>query len=135
MAMNKLDTRRMFVRGPAWRTAPIVLLIAVTLVGCGGGVTESVPTATQPIPTPTFVPPTPAFTVGETKDVQYTAPLQAGVPAQKLDVYAPTEPGPWPVLILLHGFGTTKDVLVNASFGEELAGRGQWYSSPTGARI
>ncbi len=122
--MNKLDTRRMPVRETAWWIAPMVFLIAITVMGCGGGAPEAAPTAVQPIATPTFVQPTPAFTVEETKDLDYTAPLQDGVSAQKLDVYAPAEPGAWPVVVLVHPFGLTKEVVALPSIAKELAGRG-----------
>lgn len=152
MAMNKLDTRRRFVTETGWWIAPIVLLIAVTVVGCGGGDTQSVPTAVQPVSTPTLVPPTPtsaaptptsaaptptavpptptfvqpttAYTVEVTKDVEYVTLLAPDAPVQELDVYAPTEPGPWPVVVLMHGWYQNKDNPIYASFGEELAGRG-----------
>ncbi|TKJ28836.1 MAG: hypothetical protein CEE40_10550 [Chloroflexi bacterium B3_Chlor] len=143
--MNKLDTRRRFVRETTWRITPILLLIAVTVVGCGGGDTQSVPTAVQPVstptlvsptptsaaptptavpPTPTFVQPTPAYTVEVTKDVEYVTLLQPDAPVQKLNVYAPTEPGPWPVVVLMHAWYQSKDNTIYTSFAEELAGRG-----------
>ena len=36
-----------------------------------------------------------------TRDLAYTS-------TQMLDVYAPTEPGPWPVVVILHGMGEAK---------------------------
>jgi len=59
-----------------------------------------------------------------TKDVEYVALLQPGAPVQKLDVYAPTELGPWPVVVLMHSSYQSKDNATYTSFGEELAGRG-----------
>jgi hypothetical protein len=59
-----------------------------------------------------------------TKDVEYVALLQPGAPVQKLDVYAPTEPGPWPVVVVMHAWYQSKDNTIYTSFGEELAGRG-----------
>jgi acetyl esterase/lipase len=59
-----------------------------------------------------------------TKDVEYVTLLQPGAPVQKLDVYAPTELGPWPVVVLMHSAYQSKDNAQYTSFGEELAGRG-----------
>jgi acetyl esterase/lipase len=96
-----------------------------------------VPIPPTSAPTSTPVPPAAAYTVEVTKDVAYTRPLQPDVPAQKLDVYAPTEPGPWPVVVVLHAYYCTKETLVYATLGKELAGRGAvvfvptWSSSPS----
>jgi hypothetical protein len=59
-----------------------------------------------------------------TEDIEYLTLLQADEPVQELDVYAPTEPGPWPVVVLHHGGYQTKDNPIYSSFAEELAGRG-----------
>jgi hypothetical protein len=126
--MNKLDTRRMFVRKSAWSIIPIVLLIALAVVGCGSAGSPSAPTAAQPIstptPMPTFVAPTPAYTVQVTKDVEYVTVLQPDAPVQTLDVYAPTEPGPWPVVVVMHGWKQSKEYPIYTSLGQDLAGRG-----------
>jgi len=60
--------------------------------------------------TPTSIPPTATATesaitlpVDISKDVVYTKPLQPDVSEQKLDVYAPAEPGAWPVVVFAHG--------------------------------
>jgi acetyl esterase/lipase len=104
----------------------LILILAVVLITAVGCTTQptSTPTAVAPTSTPTFVPPTPAYTVQEIKDIDYTMPLQPDVPAQKLDVYAPAEPGPWPVVVLLHSSISNKDVLEYTSLGKDLAGRG-----------
>jgi hypothetical protein len=122
--MNKLDRGLIFVRETTWWIAPIVLLIALTVGGCAGGDTQSLPTAVQPVSTPTLLPPTPSYTVEVTKDVEYAALLQSDAPVQTLDVYAPTEPGPWPVVVVYHGWFQTKDTPIYTSLAEELAGRG-----------
>ena len=75
--------------------------------------TPVVATSTPMPPTP--IPPTPTATpsfplpVEVTSDVAYTAPLQPDVPAQRLDVYAPVEPGPWPVVVFVHGYHACKE--------------------------
>jgi len=75
------------------------------------------PTATfTPSPTPTPAPtatatPRPAPTplpIEVTKDVPYTTPLQPDVRARNLDVYAHAGPGPWPVVVVVHGYAFTK---------------------------
>lgn len=129
--MNKLSVSCLPVTGMVWRFAALVLLVSLVIVGCGGQ-TPSAPTATQPtstavqpVTTPTFEPPpTPAFTVEVTKDVEYVALLQPDAPVQTLDVYAPTEPGPWPVVVLHHAWFQSKDNTIYTSLGEDLAGRG-----------
>jgi len=98
------------------------------LAACAPALTPT-PTATPtPIPTipPTATPtlthtPTPAPTATVTptpspaplpiqmiKDVPYTSPLQPNVRARSLDVYAHTGPGPWPVVVVVHGYAFTK---------------------------
>jgi len=59
-----------------------------------------------------------------TTDVEYVTLLEPDAPVQKLDVYAPTEPGPWPVVVVHHSGYQNKDNPMYASFAEELAGRG-----------
>ncbi len=121
--MNKIGVSCLPVRGMVWRTAALVLVVSLVIVGCGGGAGEPAPTAQEP--TPTFAPPpTPAFTVEVTKDVEYVTLLQPDAPVQTLDVYAPTEPGPWPVVVVHHGGYQNKENTMYASFAEELAGRG-----------
>jgi hypothetical protein len=59
-----------------------------------------------------------------TKDVEYVKLLAPGAPALTLDVYAPTEPGPWPVIVLNHWWYQSKDTVVYSGLAKELAGRG-----------
>jgi acetyl esterase/lipase len=101
----------------------VVTVLLTLLLGCGA---QPVPTLTPvpPTSTPDFVAPTPAHSVEVTRDVEYTTPLQPDVPAQELDVYAPAEAGPWPVVVLLPGYAMKKETLPYKSLAEELAGRG-----------
>jgi dienelactone hydrolase len=46
--------------------------------------------------------------IQQIKDVAYTVPTSPDETAQQLDIYAPKEPGPWPVLVFLHGLGERK---------------------------
>jgi len=63
-----------------------------------------------------------------TKDIAYTRPLRPDMPVQKLDVYAPTEPGPWPVVVILHGAAETK--LTLADLSQEIAEQGAVVFTP-----
>lgn len=87
---------------------------------------EASPTPVPPTsaPTATFAAPTPNQTVEVTKDVEYLKLLQPDAPVQTLDVYAPTEPGPWPVIVLNHGWYQSKDAVMYSGLAKELAGRG-----------
>ena len=103
----------------------VLAVVLITVLGCAPGAAPT-PTPVAPISTPTstFVQPTPAYTVEVTKDVEYVTLLEPDAPVQKLDVYAPTEPGPWPVVVVHHGWYQSKDNPMYPSLGEELAGRG-----------
>jgi dienelactone hydrolase len=101
----------------------VLAAVLMMLVSCAG---QATPTAVPPTsaPTPTFIAPTPSHTVDVTKDVEYVNLVPPDAPAQKLDVYAPSEPGPWPVLILNHAWYQSKDAVVYANLAKDLAGRG-----------
>ncbi|MDY6877175.1 MAG: hypothetical protein SWK90_13365 [Chloroflexota bacterium] len=102
------------------------------------------PTATNtPTPDPTSTPtqiPTPTpFPLETTKDITYTTSLQPDVRARTLDAYVPAEPGPWPVVVVVHGFGVSKDEygLISKAIAEQGAvvftvGWAAW-TSPTNA--
>ena len=113
-----------------------LMLVILLLAGCVGAQAE--PTATSlpatvtptpaPIPVPATATPTAEPTVKVTKDVAYTTPLQPGVLAfevgsgvpefgsvQTLDVYAPTEPGPWPVVVFVPGINEWKELYADLS--------------------
>jgi dipeptidyl aminopeptidase/acylaminoacyl peptidase len=47
--------------------------------------------------------------VNVTRDVAYTIPLHPDMKEGTLDVYAPTEPGAWPVIVFAHGLIWTKE--------------------------
>jgi len=42
-----------------------------------------------------------------TSDVIFASSLQEGGDSWMLDIYAPNEPGTWPVVVFLHGFGAS----------------------------
>jgi hypothetical protein len=83
-------------------------------------------TKSNATPVNTNAPPTatPAHSVQVTRNVEYTRPLQPGVRAQALDVYAPEEAGPWPVVIFVPGYGANKETMADIVYGKVLAGRG-----------
>lgn len=85
------------------RTRGVVALVAaLALATCRPG---------GEVLSPTVPPPA----VEVTKDIAYMKPLHPDVPAQKLDVYAPTEPGPWPVVVFAHGLIGKKEGWVELS--------------------
>jgi acetyl esterase/lipase len=121
----------------------LLLVLTVVFVVVAGCTSQPAPTATPAppssippststaaavpptsTPAPGFVAPTPSHVVEVTKDVEYAKLLEADAPAQKLDVYAPAEPGPWPVVVVIHTSFQTKDSLRYTSLAKELAGRG-----------
>ena len=93
-------------------TALIAFALAALLLAaaCGdGGEPAATPTPTltptavamptpEAPPSPTSEPTAATLTIEVTEDVAYTS-------AQTLDIYAPSEPGPWPVVVILHGMG------------------------------
>jgi hypothetical protein len=118
--VGMIDVRR---RRTTMKRLLLVLAVAlIALVGCAQP--APTPTAVEPTSTSPFAQPTPSYSVEVTEDLEYLKVLQSDEPVQKLDVYAPTEPGPWPVVVLHHGRYQTKDNPLYSSFSEELAGRG-----------
>jgi len=127
------------------RPSRIIGLITVNLilVACSStqsGEPTSLPPADSPFPfTATFtvipqtqkaVLPTPTITalppsqpkIEVIKDIPYTSQL-------KLDVYKPSEPGPWPIVVALHGGGQSKE-LFNV-FSKRIAQLGAVVFTPT----
>jgi hypothetical protein len=102
---------------------PLVTVVLVAMVGCAPGAAPT-PTGVAPTSTSTFVQPTPSYSVEVTEDIEYLKLLEPDAPVQMLDVYAPTEPGPWPVVVVLHAWFNSKENSAYTSFGEDLAGRG-----------
>jgi dienelactone hydrolase len=104
----------MNARGTAGRLL-VGVIIALLLAGCASGASSTpapatpapanVPSAavTKPSPTGT-VPPAPTPTVAVTLDLTYESANPVLTP-DALDVYAPAEAGPWPVVVMFHGYG------------------------------
>jgi len=102
---------------------PLLTVVLVAVLGCAPGAAPT-PTEVAPTSTSTWVQPTPSYSVEVTKDVEYVKLLEPDPPVQMLDVYAPTEPGPWPVVVVMHAWFQSKDTTAYSSLAEELAGRG-----------
>jgi acetyl esterase/lipase len=138
---NSLRNKIMFKAQPSRITGLIVILIL--FVSCRSTQSSEptpLPAADSPLPfTPTFtaIPQTkkavlPTLTsttlppsqpeIEVIKDIPYTSQL-------KLDVYKPSEPGPWPIVVALHGGGTSKE-LFNV-FSKRIAQLGVVVFTPT----
>jgi acetyl esterase/lipase len=63
--------------------------------------------APSPTAAPTASPTSTPSTVTKTSDVAYESANPVLVPGV-LDVYAPAKAGPWPVVVMLHGGGSTR---------------------------
>ncbi len=88
-------------------------------------VTKTNTSTPEPTPTPTVPPGTPTPTplsLTTAQNITYTAPLQPNLTEQALDVYAPTEPGPWPVVVVVHGYLVRKEA--NRLISEAIAKQG-----------
>ena len=76
-------------------------------VGCESKAPTPAAEAPTSTPIPSLVLP---LSVTVTKDLVYAKGLQSDAQVEwKLDLYAPTEPGDWPVVVFLHGRGQTKE--------------------------
>lgn len=102
-------------------TATICALFATSALGCGNGDVTEGTTATTLGSAPTEHSECPAegCDVDSTRGVPYVD--DAGRD-ELVDIFAPTEPGPWPIVIAAHGvFGSRYDV---APWAQEAAARG-----------
>lgn len=67
------------------------------------------------------------------RDVHYLSKPEGGKGSSLLDVYAPTEAGPWPVVVMLHGGGEIKDGY--EGWATKAAKRGAVVFVPTWSRM
>jgi acetyl esterase/lipase len=123
----------MTTRNLRWQLMAVALTMLL-LAGCGGAQAEPTATLVPPTAAPSHTPapptatPSPDPAVKVSKDIAYTTPLHPGsipdVPSinqvdygivQELDVYAPSEPGPWPVVVLAHGLPESKESYTDLS--------------------
>jgi acetyl esterase/lipase len=105
------------------KLVPVLTVVLVVVLGCTPGAAPT-PEEAAPTSTSTFVQPTPSYSVEVAEDIEYLRLLEPDAPLQKLDVYAPTAPGPWPVVVVMHAWFQSKDATVYSSIAEEIAGRG-----------
>ena len=98
--------------------------------------TPSAPAAT-PMPIPTAAAPTPAPTLAAdvaALDVPYETSNPLGRP-EKLDVYAPSARGPWPVVVMFHGNPAVIDKGYLARWATHVAADGFVVFVPTWGKV
>ena len=109
------------------------LSVALVLAACTGDTRTSGP-ATSPEPSAS---PSPTRHVARAievfRDVNYLSEPEGGKGSSLLDVYAPTDAGPWPVVVMLHGGGETKDGY--EGWATKAAKRGAVVFVPTWSRM
>ena len=58
------------------------------------------------------------------RDVPYLAQQREGWDPPLLDVYAPQQTGPWPLVVMLHGAARTRDIPTTPTWATKVAQRG-----------
>ncbi len=96
----------------------ICIAIAVMTAGCGrdGAVTGAASTSVATTPTSTTT-----EGAGEGLETEVTTGISYSG-SRKLDVYAPLDEGPWPVVVVVHGLSVRRPT--TAAISEELASKG-----------
>jgi outer membrane protein assembly factor BamB len=92
----------------------MLLVTVLALAACGGSGTAGTSPSASPLSAPSAAvsPSAPGRVVHALhvdRDVRYTSWPQGGKGSSLLDVYAPVDAGPWPVVVLLHGGGANKN--------------------------
>jgi hypothetical protein len=113
--------------------APLIVLAALALAACGGSGTTaaSSPSATTAGATPTTTPV--AHEIQVFKDVRFMSERKADRPPL-LDVYAPKQAGPWPLVVMLPGGFESKDTYMS-DWATTVAERGAVVFVPNWIRI
>jgi predicted esterase len=83
--------------------AVVMSLTLLALAACSAPPSTPMDTDVD-TPAPTLTP-----VAQVTHSITYASPLHPEASEQRLDVYAPNEAGPWPIMILMHGLGGTKE--------------------------
>ena len=112
----------------ALMVVPLLLCLALALAACGGG------TSTTASPSPGGSTPKTAD-LGDVEvvfDVRYMTQREGSLPPL-LDVYAPKQAGPWPLVVMLHGGGV--DTLWLSSWATQVARRGAVVFVPEWSRL
>jgi acetyl esterase/lipase len=117
------------IRGPI-RATWLIALGAVFAAACQAATPPAPPLPpTQAFPSPEPSPvATEEATLAEAMEITTTAEL-VYAPGGLMDVYAPSTPGDWPVVVLLHGGGGTR--LSVRPLGMAIAGQGAVVFVPT----
>jgi hypothetical protein len=113
--------------------APLIVLAALALTACGGSGTTaaSSPSATTAGATPTTTPV--AHEIQVFKDIRFMSERKADRPPL-LDVYAPKQAGPWPLVVMLPGGFESKDTYMS-DWATTVAERGAVVYVPNWIRI
>ena len=123
-------------RGTMRRT--IAALTTLVLAACGGsGIAGNSPSASPSSSGTAAASPSATDHVERAvrvfRDVRYLSEPEGGKGTSLLDVYAPKDAGPWPVVVMLHGGGETKDGY--EGWATEAARRGAVVFVPTWSRM
>lgn len=115
------------------RRTILALTAALVLAACTGDTQTSGPTTSaEPTASPSATGHV-ARAIEVFRDVNYLSEPEGGKGSSLLDVYAPTEAGPWPVVVMLHGGGETKDGY--EGWATKAAKRGAVVFVPTWSRM
>ena len=114
-----------------------VMVTSIITVGCSNDVDLSSATSDAPPPpsaavttaAPAITPSLPEPPFSTTTDLAY---MTVGGGELRMDVYTPTSPGPWPVVVAFHGRSDQgKDASSNSAVAEAAAAAGMLVYAPT----
>ncbi len=93
---------------PASLSIALILFLVVALSGCGEKAdSPTVSPTVSPVAAPSTSAGSGPMAIHSFSNVRYMKQRPGYLPAL-LDVYAPKQPGPWPVVVMLHGGGLNK---------------------------
>jgi acetyl esterase/lipase len=115
----------------------MLLVSAVALTGCSASAPSTSASGSPGSPTGASASPGTAgrarYTIEVFHDVRYMSEPEGGKGTSLLDVYAPDGAGPWPVVVMCHGGGETKDGY--EGWATRVARRGAVVFVPTWSRM